>query len=208
MKVTSRKAFRVIKHILAEPEFSQREVARETGVGLGYVNEIVNYLVSIGVIYRKNHYALGDPVRLLEKVSFDRPLASLELDSFRMPTASVAETERVITETFEREGVDYAFTGFSGLRRYFEYHISYPKVHFYVPDGRRLVGLERGEGPVEVVALRADMGSILEEIEIVQGVRVCGRVQVIVDLFSSGIGRDAAIRFLEAIRLGATRRVG
>jgi len=193
----------VIKHILADPEFSQREVSRETGVGLGYVNEVVNYLVSIGVVYRRNHYTLGDPIRLLEKVSFDRPLASLEVSHFRMPTSAVDETERMISETLERDNVSYAFTGFSGLRRYFEYHISYPRVHFYVPDERGVVGLERGEGPVEVVALRADMDSILGEAEVVQGVQVCSREQVIVDLFSSGIGRDAAIKFLEVTRLGA-----
>jgi hypothetical protein len=203
LKVTSKKAFMVIKRILADPEFSQREVAKETGVGLGYVNEVVNYLVSIGVVYRKNHYILGDPIRLLEKISFDRPLASLELNHFRMPTSTVDETEQMISETLEMENVSYAFTGFSGLRRYFEYHISYPKVHFYVPDGRGVVGLEQGEGPVEVVALRADMGSILDEAEVVRGVRVCSREQVIIDLFSSGIGRDAAIKFLEATRLGS-----
>lgn len=193
----------VIMHILDNPSFSQREVARETGVGLGYVNEVVNYLMSIGVVYRKNHYVLGDPIRLLEKVSFDRPLASLELNRFRMPTSTVDETEHVIAETLEVEKVSYAFTGFSGLRRYFEYHISYPKVHFYVPDEGGIVGLEHGEGPVEVVALRADMDSILSEAEVVQGIRVCSREQVIIDLFSSGVGRDAAIKFLEATRLGS-----
>jgi hypothetical protein len=203
LKVTSTKAFRVIKHILAEPEFSQREVARETGVGLGYVNEVVNYLVNIGVVYKKNHYTLGDPVKLLEKVGFDRPLASLEVDRFRMPASSVDDTERMISETLMNDGVNYAFTGFSGLRRYFEYHISYPKVHFYVLDESGVVDLERGEGPVEVVALRADMDSILDEAVVVRGARVCSREQVIVDLFSSGIGRDAAIKFLEATRLGA-----
>ena len=185
--------------MLGNPEFTQREVARKTGVSLGYVNEVVNYAVDVGIVVRsRKAFLLWEPVRLLEKISFDRSFSKVEVERFRVSTTSVQDTEEEVSSTLTGRGVRYAFTVFSGLRRYFEYHISYPTVHFYVEDESALRYFERGEGPIQVVALRADLENIWNEMRIVDGFSVCDREQVVVDLFSSGVGRDAAIKFLEA----------
>jgi hypothetical protein len=200
LKLTSTKAYRVVQYVLVNTEFTQREVTRKTSVGLGHVNEVINYMVSIGVVGRSEKgYVLRDPVRLLEKISFDRPLNSVEVSRFRLPTTTIDETEKMVAAKLAAIGTGYAFTVFSGLRRYFEYHISYPMVHLYVGDDSALGHLEPGEGPVQVVALRPDIEGILEDSVEIGGVKVCSREQVIIDLFSSGVGRDAAIKFLEAI---------
>lgn len=200
MKLTSRKAYRVVQYVLANTEFNQREVNRKTLVGLGYVNEVINYMISTDIVGRsEKSYVLRDPVRLLEKIGFDRPLNSIEMSRFRLPTTTIDETEKTLATKLATLGVGYAFTVFSGLRRYFEYHISYPMVHLYVGDGSALGHLEPGEGPVQVIALRPDIEGILEDSVEIGGVKVCSREQVIIDLFSSGVGRDAAIKFLEAI---------
>jgi hypothetical protein len=200
LKLTSRKAYRVVQYVLANTEFNQREVNRKTLVGLGYVNEVINYMISTDIVGRsEKSYVLRDPVRLLEKIGFDRPLNSIEMSRFRLPTTTIDETEKTLATKLAALGVGYAFTVFSGLRRYFEYHISYPMVHLYVGDGSALGHLEPGEGPVQVVALRPDIEGILEDSVEIGGVKVCSREQVIIDLFSSGVGRDAAIKFLEAI---------
>ena len=200
MKLTSTKAYKVVQYVLVNTEFTQREVTRKTSVGLGHVNEVINYMVSIGVVGRSEKgYVLRDPVRLLEKISFDRPLNSVEVSRFRLPTTTIDETEKMVATRLSASGTGYAFTVFSGLRRYFEYHISYPMVHLYVGDDSALEHLELGEGPVQVVALRPDIEGILEDSIEVGKVKVCSREQVIIDLFSSSVGRDAAIKFLEVI---------
>jgi hypothetical protein len=200
LKLTSTKAYKVVQYVLVNTEFTQREVTRKTSVGLGHVNEVINYMVSIGVVGRSEKgYVLRDPVRLLEKISFDRPLNSVEVSRFRLPTTTIDETEKMVATRLSASGTGYAFTVFSGLRRYFEYHISYPMVHLYVGDDSALEHLELGEGPVQVVALRPDIEGILEDSIEVGKVKVCSREQVIIDLFSSSVGRDAAIKFLEVI---------
>ena len=65
-------------------------------------------------------------------------------------------------------------------------------------DESALRHFERGEGSIQVVALRADLENIWNDMSMVDGFSVCDREQVVVDLFSSGVGRDAAIKFLEA----------
>jgi len=160
----------------------------------------VNYLVSIGVVGRpERRYVLKDPVRLLEKISFDRPLDTIKVDTFRLTTTDIDETELVVSSLLEERGVEYAFTVFSGLRRYYEYHLAYPMVHLYTECMEVLDDLEFGEGVIQVVVLKPDRGSILGKAREVRDVKVCSREQVIVDLFSTGFGRDAAIKLLEAV---------
>jgi hypothetical protein len=197
MKLTSKQVYKVTKKILAEQLFTQRQISRETGVSVGYVNEIINYLIDIGVVARTTKgFILWDTIKFLEKISFDRPFISIEIDRFRLPTRTIQDTENEISNILQ--GKNYAFTVFSGLRRYFEYHIIYPMVHLYVEEKNSLDILEKGEGPIQIVVLRPDLENIMKEKKKINGTYVCDKEQVIIDLFSSGIGRDAAIKFLEA----------
>jgi len=209
LNFTSKKAYKVAKYLLGNIKTSQREIHRETGVSLGYVNEIINYSLDIGVLKReKGYYAVDDPVRLLEKIGFDRPFKGLETNIFRLPAISIAESESLLIEQLESNDLKYTFTAFSGLRRYFEYHISYPLIHIYVENSSVTKVVEQGEGAVPVIILKADRPDIWKDSKRVKESHVCDQVQVIIDLFSSGIGRDAAIKFLEAIRVGRQENSG
>jgi len=203
MNLTSKKAYKVVKYLLGHTKTSQRGIARETGVALGYVNEIINYTLDIGVMEKKaGYYTVRDTVRLLEKVSFDRPFKQLELTKFRLPSISIDESESFLIENFTHNNLEYAFTGFSGLRRYFEYHLSYPLIQVYVANDEATSYVEQGEGAIPVVFLKSDRPEIFGGSKNVDGSRVCDDIQVVIDLFSSGVGRDAAIKFLGVIRDG------
>ena len=77
--------------------------------------------------------------------------------------------------------------------------VSNEKVKNYVVHGR---------GPISLSLLVPDQASVLEETVTKDGFSVCSPVQVAIDLFCSGVGRDAAIKFLEVIRNGKVRSVG
>ena len=204
MRLTSKKSYKVIKHILEHPETSQLELSKETEVALGHVNKIINYLYDLNMVSKRPRSCiLKDPVRLLEKIGFERPLKRLEAATFRLPTTSIAETEEIIDKTFDMNSIDYALTSFSGLRRYYEYHISYPSIHAYVSDPEIVRKIERGEGAIPVTLLEPDRPDILAEAREIDGLRACDRVQIVIDLFSNGYGRDAAMKFLEVIQHGA-----
>lgn len=199
MKLTSRKAYQVVRYILVYQKFSQREIARKSNVSLGYINEVINYLVNIGIVEKTTKgFILWDKIKLLEKISFDRPFTNLEIDRFRLPTINIQDTEKEISQTLQKQNKEYAFTVFSGLRHYFEYHLGYPTVHFYIENENVTNLFERGEGPIQVIVLRADLENIMKNKKKIEGFYVCDKEQIMVDLFSSGIGRDAAIKFLEA----------
>jgi len=198
MKLTSKKSYQITRYILLNQEFTQRKIARETNVSLGYINEVINYLTTINIVTKTTRsYILWDKVKLLEKISLDRPFTNLIIDKFRLPTTTIQETENTITNTLKNK--KYALTAFSGLRRYFEYHIGYPTVHLYIEDKTALDLIEKGEGAIQVIALKPDLENILKERKKINKAYVCDKQQIIIDLFSSGTGRDAAIKFLEAI---------
>lgn len=203
MKLTSLKSYRVIRFLLEHPTSSQLEISRKTEVALGYVNKIVNYLYDVNIVAKKSRRCvLREPIRLLELISFERPLKRLEVASFRLPTTSIIKSEELIGNICQKHQVGYAFTVFSGLRRYFEYHISYPSVHVYVDDEEVVERIERGEGAVPIIILKPDRPDILARSREIKGYGVCDRIQIIVDLFSGGLGRDAAMKFLEVVQRG------
>ena len=84
---------------------------------------------------------------------------------------------------------------FSGLRHFFEYHISYPAAHVYIKNIGQLDGLEKGEGTISVVVLEPDRPDIFSNLIVENNINICEKIQVIIDLYSSGLGRDAAIKF-------------
>ncbi len=203
LKLTSKKTFKVVKYLLENFQTNQFVVSQKTGVAYGWVSEVVNFLSDLGIVSKGwRRCTLEDPVRLLEAIALERPLNRLVKSSFRLEVTSVREGEEVLRIASQGGGVRYALTVFSGLRRFYEYHIAYPSIHSYVSD----VGVERevphGEGPITLFLLSPDHPDILKTVRKVDEFSVCDPAQVAIDLFCSGVGRDAAVKFLEVVRHG------
>lgn len=196
MNLKSIKSYRVAKYLLSNRVSSQTEISKETRVAIGYVNEVLHYLEDLDIVRVKyGESTLLDYARLLDKISMDRSFKKIIKKNFRLPTSSIVETENALKRYCTNNKIGYAFTGFSGLRRFYEYHISYPMVHVYIGDLDALDELEKGEGVVPVLVLRPDRPDIFSDSFRVNDAVVCEEMQVLIDLYSSGLGRDAAIRY-------------
>ena len=196
MNLSSPKSYRVVKYLLGNRISSQTEISNETGVAIGYVNEVVHELFDLNMVnigYGK--CTLIDHVKLLEKISFDRKFKKLLFKEFRLPTSSIKDTEVTLVNFCESRNVEYAFSVFSALKHYYEYHINYPTVHIYVKNPIVITELEKGEGVIPVIVLKPDRQDILKDSTKRNNQKVCDKIQLVIDLYSSGIGRDAAIKF-------------
>lgn len=203
MKLTSSKSYEVMKYLLAHKETNQLEISRETGVSYGWTNEVVNFLYDRGIVSKGwRRCELEDPIQLLEIIAIERPLSGLVKSSFRLEASSIAEGEELLRRACNEHGVGYGFTVYSGLKRFYEYYITFPEVHVYVSDEKMEDYVVHGRGPITLSLLVPDQVSILKETVTVEGFSVCSPVQVAIDLFCSGSGRDAAIKFLEVLRDG------
>lgn len=208
MKLTSKKSFKVVKYLLQYPENSQFDLSKKTGVSLGYVNEIVNFLYDLDIVSKEPRKCmLKDPVRLLEKISFERPFNRFVATSFRLATTSIKKGEEILKNACINNKINYSFTVFSGLKRFYEYHITFPSIHAYVSKIKIEEAIEHGEGPITLFLLTPDRADILKEAKRIEGFFICTKPQIIVDLFTSGVGKDAAIKFLEVVQHGRSRDI-
>ena len=206
LKLTSNKAYRVVKYLLQHREASQLEISGNAHVAYGWTSEVVNFLFERDIVSKRwRRCELRDPFKLLEIIALERPLNELVVESFRLEVRSVPEGERLLKQMCDMRNVEYGLTGFSGLRRYYEYHIGFPEIHAYMSDQKVGDWIPHGQGPILLNLLCPDHPDILEEAKQVDGVRTCSPIQVAIDLFCSGAGRDAAIKVLEAIHTGKLR---
>ena len=203
MKLTSPNAFKVVKYLLGNRTTNQLEISRKTSVAYGWVNEVVNFLFERGIVSKGwRSCELRDPLQLLEFIALERPLSGLVKSSFRLEALSVTEGEELLKSVCNEKGISYGLTVFSGLNRYYEYYISFPEIHAYVSDEKLEKSVVKGHGPITLSLLVPDQVNILEETVTKDGFSICSSLQVVIDLFCSGSGRDAAIKFLDVVRDG------
>jgi hypothetical protein len=203
VKLTSPRAYSVIQYLLKHQRTNQLEISRKTGIAYGWVNEVINFLYDRGVVSKGwRQCMLKEPVQLLEIIALERPLDILVKESFRLEALSIAEGEEQVRRAFDENRVKYGLTVFSGLKRFYEYYITFPRIDVYVSDESAGRFIQQGRGPVTVNLISPDYPSILRETEKIEGFSVCAPLQVVIDLFCSGVGRDAAMKLLEAIHNG------
>jgi len=162
---------------------------------------VVNFLKDAGIVsVGWRSCELIDAIHLLEVLAFQRPFDKVIVRSFNLEVLSIADGEDLIRESCKRNRMRYGLTMFSGLRRFMEYYITYPTIHAYVEDIGVSDKMPKGNGPVSINLLSADHKDILDSSVEVEDYSVCSKAQVIIDLFSSGFGRDAAIKLVETMR--------
>lgn len=196
MNLKSIKSYRIAKYLLDNRITSQTEVSKQTSIAIGYVNEVLHNLEDLDIV--KIDYGMTtllDYAKLLDKISLDRSFKQIIKKTIRLPTISIIETENMLKQHCNSNKIEYALTGYSGLRYFYEYHINYPMIHIYLHNQNDLNGLEQGEGAIPVVVLRPDRPDIFSNSTNIKDVSICEKMQVIIDLYSSGLGRDAAIKY-------------
>lgn len=190
----------VVNHIMKNRVINQYEISKKTKISRSYVNHIIMNLNALNIVTKKSQfYYLNDPFKLLQMISFERPFIQLKKYEFRLPTDNIKNSEQIIKKYSEENKIKYAFTMYSGLKRYYEYHLSYPLIHAYVEDIDKYENLRKGEGPIQIVLVQPDYDFILDDRIKIGDDYVCDAIQIIIDLFSSGIGRDAAYKYLNVI---------
>jgi len=203
VKLTSPRAYNAVKYLLQHRKTNQLEISQKTGIAYGWVNEVINFLHNRGVVSKGwRQCLLREPVQLLEIIALERPLDMLVKESFRLESLSITEGEEQVRRAFDENEVKYGLTVFSGLKRFYEYYITFPRIDVYVSDESAGRFIQQGRGPVTVNLISPDHPSILKETERIDGFSVCAPLQVVIDLFCSSVGRDAAMKLLEAMHDG------
>lgn len=209
VKLTAEQTYQIILFLLGTIRSSQTDISRFTGVSKSQVNRLVTNLIDTGVIKHVESRLLevGDPIRLLDKIAFERPLSKLVRKETQLEYSEVDKVEDAIRNVCKRSKIQYALTCFSALNKYHQYHITYPTVHVYTNEQAELESkLPLGKGAIMVQLLVPDHEIIMQTARVKDGFSLVDPVQVVIDLFCLGsIGRDGAIKLWEVIRSNVVR---
>lgn len=201
MNLNTDKSLIIVKYILKNKIINQKKMSVNTNVSPAYINKIMMYLKKLDIVTKKSqfHY-LNDPFKLLQLISYERPFNGLKKMEIRLEIDNIIDSENVIKKICDNNNIKYSFTMFSGLRRYYEYHINYPSVHSYIENMEIINQFPRGEGPIPIIFIEPDHKFILNDVEKINNFTICDKEQILIDLFSSGIGRDSAYKFMNVIK--------
>jgi len=203
VSLVSTKALRIVRHLVAHKSTTQIQLARDTQVSVGMVNKVVSALVDRDLVsYRGKKLVVFDVWKLLNEVSWNRPLRSLKkMDVQLSHVTSVQEAEAELAKICVRKKMKYALTLFSGASRYIGYGMKYDSIQTYVDQPELLLD-EQDRKQSDGVLLEVygiDTPDVIDESRIIGGLVVCSPSQVVVDLVSYGhVGRDWAVKLYEA----------
>jgi hypothetical protein len=204
VKLSSPEAFRIAKYLLENPTTYQRQIHRDLGTSIGWINEVVNSLYETGIVKKGKwrRLELEDPYALLDLISYQRPLQRLIQATVRLEITDIKPAEKKLKEICNKNHLDYALTVFSGLSRYLAYYLTFPTIHIYTKDPNQLnQQLPKGRGPITIEILKPDYPEILKNSKQVNNFHVADPTQVVIDLFCLGsAGRDAATTLYEKIK--------
>lgn len=204
VKLSSPQAFRIVKYLLEHPVAYQRQIHRDLGISIGWINKVANSLYEGGIATKGKlrRIELQDPYALLDLLSWQRPLQRLLKATVRLDLTDIASAENNLREVCSKAQLDYALTAFSGLSRYLAYYITFPTVHTYTNNPEQLSQLlPKGRGPITVEVLGTDYPNILKSARNINNFNIADPIQVVIDLFCLGsAGRDAATKLYEMIR--------
>jgi len=203
--LVSPKAMKVVKYLISHRETTQTQIARETDVSIGMVNKVISNLVNRELVsYRGKRLVLFDVWKLLNQVSWNRPIRSLKKgEVHHIDARSTEDMEATLVEVCGQVKVKYALTLFSGAAKYIGYGMRYDSVQVYAEDPsiilERFHATQGTNAGITLEIFAVDNWDIIEEAKPVGGRVVCSPTQLVLDLVSyGGVGRDWAVKLYEA----------
>jgi len=205
--LVSPKALRVIRYILIHDRTTQVEIAQQANVSIGMVNKVISRLAQRDIVaYKKRSLTLLEPYKLLNEVSWERPMSKLKIRDVYAPFAKdTHEAEEYLKNMCSQHEIQYALTLFSAATRYSAYSMRYDTVYSYVEPYTHVLELTQESGSsaakgIRLELFRVDSPDILKEARLLDGLSVCSPMQVLIDISSYGTaGRDAAVELYRQI---------
>jgi hypothetical protein len=210
ISLVSEKALRIVRYLITHQNVTQMQIAGNTRVSVGMVNKVVSALIERGLIaYRGKNLTIVDMWKLLNEISWNRPLRSLKKGELRLgDSSSIQDAETKLLEFCRESSMRYTLTLFSGATRLMGYGMKYDSIQAYFDQPERLLqefsahkmdlGANKRDKGVALELYAADSEDIFDEAQVIDDVSVSSTAQLLIDLVSYGTeGRDWAVKLYE-----------
>ncbi len=195
-RITSEKAWKIVCTILTDKPPSMLALSRLTGISYGWTNTIVHKLENSEIIPREYGLMIKDVDRLLNAVSWERPLESLHVETVNTGFKTATNCINEVALNLNKRGVDYAFTAHSSALYYGSSIIRDDFAYIYIPDSLersflRTYSVEETRGCA--LKIYVPDRDVMKSSKVFNGIRVVDHCQNLLDLAGLGIdGRTSA----------------
>ena len=196
-KVSHWKSWKVTTELMRSGPTSIRQLAISTGVSYGWTHATVRHLVETGVATRSEEGVhITDKERLLDGVTWERPLSNLLVRTFRVSGSDHMEAARDVEGTLVEWGLEHAFTGFTAGGLYTGYGQRFDTIYMYL-ETRSMDEIEGSLGASDgdiTLRLYAPDRNVWEDVRLLEGLTMASPSQTLLDLIGLGYGARTMAR--------------
>ncbi len=193
-RLTSEKAWKIICSLMTEKPLNILSISKKTGVSYGWTNTIIHKLEDSEIITVDYDLRIRDLDKLLNGVSWERPLESLLLETINTNFRTATQCIKEVALNLNKSGIDYAFTAHSYAVSYGSSIIKEDTAYIYLPNPAdreviRSFSEDKSEGSrLKVYVPERD---VMKSSTMFNGIRIVDVCQNILDL--AGLGMDGRI---------------
>ncbi len=177
LRVASGKTYCIIKALLLEKKFKQRELARELKASPARVNEVVQWLIKNNLVEKyKNRYEVLNPIGVIKLFAYSR-----RMDDLKQFSIDVKEDRERLFDYLRKRKVVFCLT--SALQEYSAYFRD-PSINFYarnyekirdelksLPQGMMRINVYKPDASLEPDTVKKD------------GMLLTSELRTVIDLF-------------------------
>jgi hypothetical protein len=203
-KITSKKAWKVITHLIRTGPCSIRSISQEENVSYAWTHKTIKSLLSRGIIsQRGNNVEISDLETLFNAIAWERPLKSLQIDEITTSLSSTHDLAQTLTRAAEGWDKQIALAAYTAAAYQFGYGIRSDLVYCYVST-RQIGAILRNEfhdarleSGIKIIVLLSDR-DVFADGDITDGVKITSRTQTLLDVAGLGYsGRDLLNNMVE-----------
>ncbi|MHB1623245.1 MAG: hypothetical protein ACYCR9_08545 [Cuniculiplasma sp.] len=193
-RITSEKAWKIVCAILTDKSPNILALSRQTGISYGWTNTIVHTRENSEIIPRGYGFTIKDVDRLLNAVSWERPLEALHVETVNTGFKTATNCINEVALNLNLRGVDYVFTAHSSALYYGSSILRDDFAYIYIPDSlersflRTYSTKETSGCALKIYVPDRD---VMKSSKVFNGIRVVDHCQNLLDL--AGLGIDGRI---------------
>ena len=120
VKITSKKAWKVVFSFLKYGPTSIYNIMKMSGVSYGEAHRVISSFRNRNLLKQNGNFvSVLDLKPILNKVFWERPIRILLLEHYKLKYGTDEDVPRIISNLLHRNGIEHAFTGATAYERYF-----------------------------------------------------------------------------------------
>ena len=209
-KLTSKKAWKIILHLLEKGPCSIRSISKSNNISYGWTHGVITNLISREIVDQKgNLVEITDMQGLLNAIAWERPLKELEEFEITTSFGSTHDLARTLTDWSERRGSPAVMCAYIASTLHFGLGVRSDLVQCYIDDREILEAVRREfpseqENGIKLKILKPDR-NVLDDSLTVDKIRITSKEQTVLDVAGLGYsGRDLLIELVGSYGTNST----